>query len=593
MNKKSIKIKKTKKMIPNAVTVLKTILKADKEKRAKDMSISDFFDLFTFEQLLKDFELSYDELEQGKTEGGSDGGIDGFFIFLDGSLLEEEIVDPEEIHPNPNIDLFFIQSKTTMSFEKTALVKISSTISDLFSNFGEFDKKKKELRTSYNSKILEKTDLFQKICKSLILKHPKLNIYFYYASQGDKNIINPDILYESKKLEEVTQKLLTTKNVQVKFFGARELLDLSGEPKTYQSELSYEGSPILGGENNFIFISDLTDYYKFITDGNDNLRSYLLESNVRDYLGKNEVNKDIITTLKDSKGGIDFLWLNNGVTVLASKCTITVFGKILLENAKIVNGLQTTMCIYDYLKQKYVKTSSSRGKKEHRKILIKVIVTKDSNIRDRIIKATNFQIRISSASLRATDAIQKDIETYFKENDLYYDRRKNYYKNLGQPVQKIISISYLAQAVITIIQKWPHIARGRPSSLLKKDEDYSKIFNSTQSIKIYLICSQIMKAVEKCLRKKEVSDFELAEKTNLRFHIAMLTVIYIVGKKEYKVDDIADFKINKIDCKIVKKAINLILPLAKEFAQKDGGTVDRVAKSEEFLSSLVDKITLK
>src|SRR2546421_345940 len=50
---------------------------------------SEVFELFSFDQVLKDFDLSYEELETGWTDGGDDGGIDGFFVFVDGHLITD------------------------------------------------------------------------------------------------------------------------------------------------------------------------------------------------------------------------------------------------------------------------------------------------------------------------------------------------------------------------------------------------------------------------------------------------------------------------------------------------------------------------
>jgi len=39
---------------------------------------------------LKKYDLSYDEIPYGKVGSGGDGGIDGFFTFVDGDLLSED-----------------------------------------------------------------------------------------------------------------------------------------------------------------------------------------------------------------------------------------------------------------------------------------------------------------------------------------------------------------------------------------------------------------------------------------------------------------------------------------------------------------------
>jgi len=57
--------------------------------------------------------------------------------------------------------------------------------------------------------------------------------------------------------------------------------------------------------------------------------------------------------------------------------------------------------------------SSKSQQFDERSILVRVIVTEDAESRDRIIRATNSQTDIPSASLRATDKIHRDIEDFF------------------------------------------------------------------------------------------------------------------------------------------------------------------------------------
>jgi hypothetical protein len=66
---------------------------------------------------------------------------------------------------------------------------------------------------------------------------------------------------------------------------------------------------------------------------------------------------------------------------------------------------------------------------EKRNLLVRVIVPPVTESRDRIIKVTNSQTQIPVASLRATERIHRDIEEYLRPHGLFYDRRKNFYKN--------------------------------------------------------------------------------------------------------------------------------------------------------------------
>jgi len=49
------------------------------------------FEFLAFEQVLKDFDLSREEIEAGWVDGRDDGGIDGFFVFVNGHLLQDAL----------------------------------------------------------------------------------------------------------------------------------------------------------------------------------------------------------------------------------------------------------------------------------------------------------------------------------------------------------------------------------------------------------------------------------------------------------------------------------------------------------------------
>ena len=78
-------------MSSNDVIVLNSILTQKKIELANTFSDNEYFEVFTFEQALKDYDLSYDELLFGRVDGADDGGIDGFFIFLNTKLIKKDI----------------------------------------------------------------------------------------------------------------------------------------------------------------------------------------------------------------------------------------------------------------------------------------------------------------------------------------------------------------------------------------------------------------------------------------------------------------------------------------------------------------------
>lgn len=66
-----------------------------------------------------------------------------------------------------------------------------------------------------------------------------------------------------------------------------------------------------------------------------------------------------------------------------------------------------------------------------------------------------------SSSLRATDKIQEDIEDILRKEDLYYERRVNYYSNQGIPISQIYSPLYLAKGYMVLSRKLNDAISGR------------------------------------------------------------------------------------------------------------------------------------
>jgi len=518
----------------NDVIVLNNILKTKKQELANTLSESKYFEIFAFEQILKDYELSYDELLSNQVDGQDDGGLDGFFIFLNNEILNEE-PDLETIKKNPLIEIYLIQAKTSSSFAEKPIDTIMATIEDIF----DLEKTICNIKQFYNAEVIEKVELFRTTYLSLAIQHPQIKITYVYASQGDTQSIHPKVQNKADNLCSKTQSFFSkSSEVKFQFVGARELLDKARQEKIYSLKLKFIES-ITRGEDNYVVLTKLEEYYNFVTDEKGDLRKYLFEANVRDYQGNIEVNRDIKLTLDSKDTEIDFWWLNNGITILASQATIT--GKsITLDNVQIVNGLQTTHTIYEYIK-------SLSKIDDERAILVKMIVATKLEARDRIIKATNFQTPVPAASLRATEPIQRDIEDYFLGNEWFYDRRKNYYKNNGKASNKIISISYLAQAVTSIIHREPHIARSRPTSIIKDNTNYNKVFHSSISMEVYLFCAKFMKNIEFHTR---AIDYSALSQNNpnvlfisgtiriLIFHLAMLFTIKLLGKINYTAGDV-------------------------------------------------------
>lgn len=557
-------------MSKNDVIILESTLEQKRIEVAPEIDSKAYYKIFCNEQCLKNYELSYEELIKGDTDGGDDGGIDSFFMFVNGDIVEEDF-ESNTIKKNPIIEVVIIQCKESKTYSEIVFDKLNSTTNELF----DFTKDLESLKLIYNENLIDKVFLFKRIYLDLASKHPILKIQFFYCSKGDIEDIHPKVKQKSYNLVANTKKYFSNSEVDVRFLGAKELIDYSRIEKSYTLQLKFIENYISKGTDNYIILTSLENYFNFVIDDYRNIRKYIFESNVRDYQGNIEVNKDIRKSLM-SESDLDFWWLNNGITILASKASAT--GKtIVLDNVQIVNGLQTTNEIYSYLKNKQINKVD-----QDRSILIRIIVTDDSETRDKIIKATNFQTSISPASLKATDRIQRNIEDFFKQYGLYYDRRKNYYKNIGKPIEHIISIQYLAQAILSILLKKPYIARSRPSSSIKHDSDYSTIFNDSIQPLLYLKCAQIMKKIENYIKE---APFKAYIKNNLRFHLSLFILIILLGEN-YSDETLLKFEVENIDNNILQKSLMFLIAIATKYAEEKNSTIELISKASDFTDEM-------
>jgi hypothetical protein len=102
-------------MSVNDRIVLDTLIEARRAEIAPATSLSDFFELYAAEQILKNYDPSYEDIESGNVDGPDDGGFDGIYTYLDVSLVDET-TDGSRCRDGASITLHVIQSKYRESF---------------------------------------------------------------------------------------------------------------------------------------------------------------------------------------------------------------------------------------------------------------------------------------------------------------------------------------------------------------------------------------------------------------------------------------------------------------------------------------------
>lgn len=550
----------------NDQIILDNIVDQERRTRGASASESEFFEMFVAGQVLKDADLTDDEIESGLVAGGGDGGIDGAFLFANGELVLGDY-DPRSLKRNIELELIIIQAKRTAGFNEDAIHKLNAVTSDLF-NLGQ---KTDQYRTVYNDDVRDFADRFRSLFNQIAVKFPKLRFSFYYATRGDASGVHPNVVQKTTSLMDNVRRLFSGAETEFTFLGANELLSLARRVPATSFDLHVSNT--ISTEGGAIALVKLRDYFSFITTEAHKLRIPLFEANVRDYQGSTAVNEDIQRTLSESTGE-EFWWLNNGVTVLASRSVLS--GRTLtVESPQIVNGLQTSTEIFNYF-------SSRESVDEKREVLVRVITPNNPESNDKIIKATNSQTSIPPASLRATDKIHRDIEEYLKKHDLYYDRRKNMYRNQGVQTVQIVSIPLMAQAIMSVCLGRPNDARARPSTLIKKDDDYRLIFDPAYPINLYLNAALVVKAVQKSLHSRE--DIERKDRNNIVFHASTVAASLLTGKSSPSAADIASIEDGEIQSVTIENAIEIA-----ESIYRSLGPTDQTAKGVDFVTALKTK----
>jgi hypothetical protein len=569
-------------MPSNELVLLDQIIERRQSEREVRLAEESAFELFACEQALRDYDVSPDEIETGIVGGGNDGAIDGVYTFLDGNLLaaDSEIFDedftPSRMSAGIPLLLFLVQAKRSESFTETALDLVSSSTRRLL----DLSESEDDLRTLYSDLLVERFGLFRTALQLLATRHPRVQVRFSYVTRGITNAINAKVQAKASDLERQFQGLLPDARGAVEFLGAAELWRRASMLPSYTLQLTYQENATSGTSH--VALISLRDYLDFLTDDDGALRRHIFDWNVRDYQGDVEVNREIRASLLTEETP-EFWWLNNGITIVCSKTSIT--GKTYsLDDVQVVNGLQTSYAIYSALH------GTDGNPALDRSVLVRILVTEDSKTRDRVIRATNHQTSVPAASLRATDEIQRTIEAFFFDKGWYYDRRKNYYRNIGKSPERIVGISLLAQSVMAMGLCRPDNSRARPSSLLKRDEDYSTIFSSTIPLWVYFWIAKAQRETDSFLASEEASTTP-PERTNLRFYLSMLATCRLLGvrvRTPAQLSETAETDRSIKDADLPACLAELRSHFNK-YEKLTGNSQDKIAKGSDFVEYILNR----
>lgn len=250
-----------------------------------------------------------------------------------------------------------------------------------------------------------------------------------------------------------------------------------------------------------------------------------------------------------------------------------------MEEPRIVNGPQTSYEIYNYMSER------AGGKLDHRCLLVRIVVPASEETRNRVIEATNSQTAVKKVSLRATDPVHLQIEYYLKSRGLFYERRKNYYRNQGKKPEELVSISFLVQCLMSMVLLGPDQARARPSTLLADSKRYKALFSESNGLEGYYQAACLGKRVMARLPKVR-PDFTRSQISDLRFYVLMGVALCLCEGRQPGFEDLALIDVGLVTDDLLES----VVAVALEEYELHGGDA-KVAKSAMRLSGSDDAVT--
>ncbi|NHZ84651.1 MAG: hypothetical protein GWP19_02080 [Planctomycetia bacterium] len=479
------------------------------ENEESDVSVN--FEKFCAYVILKNAlpSLNFNEEDINNVNVGKYKGIDSICFIVNGKLISylQEVEDLLSLNGYLEVSLIFIQSKTSEKFGDSEIGNFGDTVKDFLEDNSSYPQTT-EAR-DYHEILLFLYDHFAEV--------KVLNCVGYFCTTGKWD--------ESTTCQTTLQKKITEINSahDTKFKNGYLKISALGSPELQKLyEKAY--SPIIAEFDfiNKIQLSDLpqkindayygsvpfSEYKKIIIDPETgNLRN-LFYDNVRDDLGeKNPVNVEISKTL--DKGEFStFVLLNNGVTIIAAE-NKGGGNKFILDNFQIVNGCQTSNVLYRHKDDENI---------DNLRVPIKLIITNDEDIKDKIIVATNKQTEIKEEQLMALSTFQKGLEKFYESmsDEIHYERRLNQFFGSNYKKKSIIGLREQIKSFVAIFLEEPHLVSGYFGRTFREKKDY--IFLEKHKYDPYYFSGLIQYKFKELLNKKEID----RKYNKARYHVFML-----------------------------------------------------------------------
>lgn len=482
-------------------------------------------------------------------------------------INEKLILNSEEIDNFDNqslmVDIFFIQSKSSNSFNDSEIGNFLDVVIDFFSDNPQYNISEFENPKEIYNKLLKKLGNIR-----------ELNLHCLYISLGQKQHLETTIEKTKKIKKSSLEDLNLFKEINIDLIDKATLISaykkaISPLRATIRFDNKIPLNGIDGVDEAYIGFIPFSEFKNLIMDENQMKIKSLFNDNLRDFLGlDNPINQGIKKTLEDKKFN-EFSLLNNGVTVIADS-NLGRGNTLILENYQIVNGCQTSNVLFECREIPGI---------ENVLIPLKVVITKKEELRDEIILTTNSQSKFTEEQLFAITQFQKKLEDFYNANkkidNLYYERRTNQFYNSNINRSSIIEIKEQLKSFMAMFFDLPHLVAGNIGKVVSTHKN--KFFQKDHSSLPYYISGLLSSKWDRLL----LTDDKYKEFNKYRYHIFMgfrylvedlnFQESYLIYPKNYsiKVDQKRENSYDKLlkyirDEQEFKKTIDLAIDIFKK-----------------------------
>jgi hypothetical protein len=519
----------------------------------------------------KGFGLTFEDAEASITGGSQDGGIDSFHVIVDDeSIVSDDQLGSTTITGRSTVRIVLIQSKLEDSFGESPLDKLLTSMPIIM----DLDISEEDLLERFNPTLVERIMILREVWRRAARGGATIEVSVLHCCTAHEVHVSRAYTSKMDQLHSLVTSRVAGAKALVRPMSALEMLELYRKPVLGTLDLPFKEPPLAAtyGKDaiGYLGLVRLGDYAIFIRDEDGKPREAIFEDNIRHFVGSVEVNNEIGKTVQGDYSR-DFWWLNNGITVIASAAR--PFGKTLsLDDAQIVNGLQTSFMLSE-------KLETRPG--DERALLVKVIVTQDKETIDKVIHATNNQNYVQPAVLRGNDDIQRRIEQFFGIKGYYYERRKNFYKNQGKPANLIISIQNAAQSVEAVLNRNSSRARSKPTSLVKEDTSYKKIFREDIGFDTTLKCCQLSRLAHEYVGAISDDNDKIIAR-NFKFHLARTAAALSLRRADYDWKAIQALDLDQARSSMPAAFVLLKATISTYHANNPSENIINMAKSKRF-----------